>query len=1220
MKMARHFCYAALLLIALLSSLALVWPSLAEIAYTYTSTPNVAIADYSTVYDHINVTMKGLPEAIIVSVAINHTYQGDLTVTLNHNDTTVALVDRKTSCPQYDHIFATFRDDAASPFQYTCATDGTFKPVGQFAAFNNKDMSGNWTLGVRDNYKSDQGSFLNWTLTIIPAGPKIRVNTTNVAMSQATSMGITIYGSSFSPDLTGNSVQLVQSVSAGSPTSNPVCQIAQFDTYHIVCTGLEGLHPGRLFATVTSGNMTSEGPVQVATIVPDQRPVVNTSYTIINDHSVELVIYGQFNASIPFEEYNIVLSGPAASHPTDDLFCFLSDQNSVQADSLRCTLSGTLLPGVLYARVHVYEESCALYSSSGAPQQIASVITAPIVDMSIIGTETLPTTAHRVTIYGTFDVNIQTSQYSVILGGSAAANGTTCAVQTVSYTHITCVNITGGLVPGNLTAIVVIYPNTPAELRSNGNEGVMVAEVVQAPVLDAFMDIIYPTSPKNLLIRGTFDTSRRATDYEVNFRISSYGIQDFPCFTYYVSETEILCRSSMTQLPEGVLTARIYFLGSNTPYSQIGRISRNFISKPLTVTPASGRISIGSTISIGPITSNYGQITVDRNDCVVNNNNFSTGQLDFFPVSPSNPNGTAASLYSYMLTYRTAADDASFDSTSSFKFNCALRDSFDNKVYITQKDIVSTTSISFSNAIPSVYQVYLSPMDGYAHIGSVIEVQFCSNGPLDLAKSSCQINTRPANLVMISNLDEEDYSDCYLASYVVAENDPDFPQGRLPFQCTIFNLGGNNITVDESVLPANTLRGDGHVPQIYDIWVYPAAGYAKVGTTIKVSFIADSILELASSDPNSCTINSRPVTELFATDSNQGLVYTVQANDPVWDRNQLPVVCTLREDSGNVVTLSIPPLSSLAGDPVPPTVTSISITPNTGIIGIGSEIKIRFTTSKPTSCANDGGKPTINGIRVDSIVSLSSHSDEFEVIYIVKAGDPSFPTGKLAFNCVMSDVAGNTVSVQLPNNTLSAITTVPALTSSVATVIHGASNSKPSLINVVRNGDSVVISITTNKIGGLSSPSCIINGVDVADTISTNNAGLYNFTYVHTSSSPAWAAGQLPVECKLADAAGNTLTVTKFTEGNSIEGLKNKSPGVSEKIPPEAKQIFGVTITLLLIFGAIGIVASVLVTFFVVRYFNSRSYLNKKVLKSVMEEQHPEFNPSVNGEDEIDKL
>ncbi len=153
----------------------------------YCNTPNAAIPDYQEtpvpLHDFIIITETGTISDLDISVIVNHTWVGDIIMTLEHMDTgtVVTFIDRPgepagTNGCREDNIDATLDDDASDPVEDECssvnpaAIYGTFFPNNFLSAFNSEDLYGIWRLSVTDNYYGDTGSLVEWCMIASLAG------------------------------------------------------------------------------------------------------------------------------------------------------------------------------------------------------------------------------------------------------------------------------------------------------------------------------------------------------------------------------------------------------------------------------------------------------------------------------------------------------------------------------------------------------------------------------------------------------------------------------------------------------------------------------------------------------------------------------------------------------------------------------------------------------------------------------------------------------------------------------------------------------------------------------------------------------------------------------------------------------------------------------------------------------------------------------------------
>jgi subtilisin-like proprotein convertase family protein len=124
----------------------------------------ITVADSATIAD-LNVYLR-----------VDHTFVGDLIITLEHVDTvtTVVIYDRPGAPPGtfgcgQDDLEIILDDEELSPVEDECnpaapAQFGSFMPNNPLAAFDGEDKSGMWTLNVSDNAGADTGMLIEWCL------------------------------------------------------------------------------------------------------------------------------------------------------------------------------------------------------------------------------------------------------------------------------------------------------------------------------------------------------------------------------------------------------------------------------------------------------------------------------------------------------------------------------------------------------------------------------------------------------------------------------------------------------------------------------------------------------------------------------------------------------------------------------------------------------------------------------------------------------------------------------------------------------------------------------------------------------------------------------------------------------------------------------------------------------------------------------------------------
>lgn len=153
---------------------------------TYSAAPGAAIPDNNPV---------GLSSSIVVGdaftigdvnvgLSINHTWVGDLIVTLTHVDsgTSVVLVDRQGvpaistfGCDADNWAGAVLDDEGAGgAMENQCLANLTsppnYTPEGLLSAFDGESSAGTWTLNVSDNADADTGSLVSWSMFMASQG------------------------------------------------------------------------------------------------------------------------------------------------------------------------------------------------------------------------------------------------------------------------------------------------------------------------------------------------------------------------------------------------------------------------------------------------------------------------------------------------------------------------------------------------------------------------------------------------------------------------------------------------------------------------------------------------------------------------------------------------------------------------------------------------------------------------------------------------------------------------------------------------------------------------------------------------------------------------------------------------------------------------------------------------------------------------------------------
>lgn len=135
----------------------------------------------STLVETLEILDNGVIVDVDVDLDIDHTWTGDLEVTLESPlGTVVTLIDRPGTTGgggcSGDNIIATLDDSAPTAIEDECAAgvptiNGTFFPNGLLSDFNGQNGAGTWILTISDHAAFDVGRLNEWTLNVTRSVP-----------------------------------------------------------------------------------------------------------------------------------------------------------------------------------------------------------------------------------------------------------------------------------------------------------------------------------------------------------------------------------------------------------------------------------------------------------------------------------------------------------------------------------------------------------------------------------------------------------------------------------------------------------------------------------------------------------------------------------------------------------------------------------------------------------------------------------------------------------------------------------------------------------------------------------------------------------------------------------------------------------------------------------------------------------------------------------------
>ncbi|KDO29095.1 hypothetical protein SPRG_06150 [Saprolegnia parasitica CBS 223.65] len=325
--------------------------------------------------------------------------------------------------------------------------------------------------------------------------------------------------------------------------------------------------------------------------------------------------------------------------------------------------------------------------------------------------------------------------------------------------------------------------------------------------------------------------------------------------------------------------------------------------------------------------------------------------------------------------------------------------------------------------------------------------------------------------------------------------------------------------------------------------VTPMKNYCGVDMRLAFAVPVDLPRDAAPKNLTStCTLNQIPLPNttlaLDASSSWKLLVgYTVQLGDPDSEPGMTRIQCKVMTkgvstpiatvddtvpmaiyayppevDAVEIVVPTAAPTSAPVATPIGDTAATPAPTPAPAI-GIDQTVAFSLVTKSNHDVA---GKCTLQptGHTIDIRASKGS--------YVVAKGDPFVPAGGMSYQCNVTDDAGNVASARgvVTSHGVLVDGTLPILES----IFMVFSSEVPAKI-----GSLVTISLTAaNRTSGYFG-NCSVNGVSGIELSETSDAhgGLYMAKYlVSAGDHDIPINGTLPLECRVANDAGNTYVFT----------------------------------------------------------------------------------------------
>lgn len=163
-----------------------------------------------SVTSNLPIAVSGTVSKIKVHVAISHTWDGDLALTLISPANTSVLLKHNTGDSGANFVGTIFDDDATMDIGSASAPfTGSFRPENALSTFSGDPINGTWKLNITDNAHGDSGTLTGWSLDFqsptsvcAPAGAPTIAAISQTAAPTTGGATVLITGTNFAPDAT----------------------------------------------------------------------------------------------------------------------------------------------------------------------------------------------------------------------------------------------------------------------------------------------------------------------------------------------------------------------------------------------------------------------------------------------------------------------------------------------------------------------------------------------------------------------------------------------------------------------------------------------------------------------------------------------------------------------------------------------------------------------------------------------------------------------------------------------------------------------------------------------------------------------------------------------------------------------------------------------------------------------------------------------------------
>ena len=544
-------------------------------------------------------------------------------------------------------------------------------------------------------------------------------------------------------------------------------------------------------------------------------------------------------------------------------------------------------------------------------------------------------------------------------------------------------------------------------------------------------------------------------------------------------------------------------LAANTPAIDAHTPSVTLI----TFSPTSGSLAVGGELTATITTSETGLTAV-------------TMEINGVDVS-STYTELGGSLY--QVIYTVSEGDNDIDNAATIPVNIILSDVAGNNTAAFTTTPAANNAPAIDGHLPSIILATYSPTTGTLIVGDVVTATITA-GEAGLTAGAITINSVDVASTLVDNADNT-----YTLTYTIVEGNNDIAAAAtMPLSIVLADAAGNESAAFTTAPVANnTPTIDGNSPAISLAAYSPTSGSLGVGDVITLTITAGETGLSASS----ATVNTVDVASTLVdnADNTYTFTYTIAENNTtILDSQTIPLSVVLSDAAGNTNTAyTTAPLAANtpAIDAILATITSVTFSPTSGILAIGSELTATITASETGLAAVT---LEINGVDVSGTYSELGGS-LYQVIYTVSTNDNDIDdAATIPVSVILEDASGNP-TLEYTTSPLAGVS--PGIDAHVP-VIASVQFSPTSGYLIV--GDDLLLNVnadgTSYSIGTIS-----INGKSIT-SITDNGDNTYTTTYtIAEGDNDIAAAATVPISVTLLDAAGNESAafITSPTAGTT---------------------------------------------------------------------------------------